>query len=373
MCVTDTSRSRQGTVSFNPSEVPVAPFDPTESFQSQYLSQFFDHLEPTRPASKPKRRRAPQKPGLTAKNQERHFVQHDYHDHSRDGPQLNAPRCRKRAGGPAGSFPSKLHMVLDQVERDGFASIISWQPHGRCFVIHKPKAFVDFIMPKYVAKSHFRRISHLTHLRYYKQSKLTSFQRQLNLYGFQRVTRGRDAGGYYNEFFLRGRVDLCANMSRTKIKGTRYKAASSPDQEPDFYSMPPFVTETQPSGSIAPVAVEPVAPPPAPTSNAPSLNAPWTVPQPSLLNLPSVAPVAPVNNSVVVSAPPSDVENHSCEGNSKGDDVLDGIVDDLFLKGDCPQDALEDFLFEWDPDRHFEEELEKDEALSFMMDKLLEE
>ena len=30
---------------------------------------------------------------------------------------------------------------------------------------------------------------------------------------------------------------LTKKMQRTKIKGTKFKAASSPDQEPDFYKM----------------------------------------------------------------------------------------------------------------------------------------
>jgi hypothetical protein len=34
---------------------------------------------------------------------------------------------------------------------------------------------------------------------------------------------------------------LCKRMIRTKVKGTKFKAASSPEQEPDFYAMPPLV------------------------------------------------------------------------------------------------------------------------------------
>jgi hypothetical protein len=123
------------------------------------------HVEKERP----KRRRKPQKPGKTAKQNERHFVLHNYHDHSCD-PDENDDLERqeaslRRKGGVTISFPLKLHSVLDQVERDGLAHVISWQAHGRCFVIHKPKEFVDHVMPSY-----------------FRQSKLTSFQRQLNLY-----------------------------------------------------------------------------------------------------------------------------------------------------------------------------------------------
>ena len=185
------------------------------------------HLQQQKP--RPKRRRKPQKPGKTAKLNDRHFVVHNYHDHSKDDPDENdvvehheedGQQKPRRRGGVTISFPLKLHAVLDQVDRDGLSSIVSWQPHGRCFVIHKPKEFVDHVMPNY-----------------FRQTKLTSFQRQLNLYGFCRLTRGKDSGGYYHELFLRGKPFLCKRMVRTKVKGTKFKAASSPEQEPDFYAM----------------------------------------------------------------------------------------------------------------------------------------
>ena len=62
--------------------------------------------------------------------------------------------------------------------------------------------------------------------------------RQLNLYGFKRLTRGKDRGGYYHELFLRERKELSILMTRTKVKGTGCKAANNPEAEPDFYSMP---------------------------------------------------------------------------------------------------------------------------------------
>ena len=76
--------------------------------------------------------------------------------------------------------------------------------------------------------------------RYYRQTKITSFQRQLHLYGFLRLTRGEDAGAYYHSKFLRGRPHLVKLMIRTKIKGSGIKSSSNPDAEPHFYSMPPL-------------------------------------------------------------------------------------------------------------------------------------
>ena len=74
-------------------------------------------------------------------------------------------------------------------------AIIGWLPHGRAFKIRNTKAFIEKMM-----QQHF------------KHTKLTSFQRQLNLYGYKRITRGADSGAYYHELFLRDRPKLCERM-----------------------------------------------------------------------------------------------------------------------------------------------------------------
>lgn len=112
--------------------------------------------------------------------------------------------------------------------------------------------------------------------RYFRQSKMTSFQRQLNLYGFARLTVGADRGGYYHELFVRGRPDLCRKMVRMRIKGTGVKPAYSPETEPDFYSMAPC-----PEQNVEPGQVPPLPPASAPPSSMPSsiqFNATGTLP-----------------------------------------------------------------------------------------------
>jgi HSF-type DNA-binding len=47
-----------------------------------------------------------------------------------------------------GSFPRKLHYVLEEMEKDGLSHIASWAPHGRCFMIHKPDLFVEQVLKK---------------------------------------------------------------------------------------------------------------------------------------------------------------------------------------------------------------------------------
>ena len=92
--------------------------------------------------------------------------------------------------------------------------------------------------------------------KYFKQTKWTSFQRQLNLYGFNRLTKGADAGAYYHELFLRGDryLGLCQSIVRVKVKGTGIKGANNPADEPDFYSMP-FIKEIDESSFSSSTAV----------------------------------------------------------------------------------------------------------------------
>ncbi len=99
--------------------------------------------------------------------------------------------------------------------------IICWQPHGRSFQVRKPKDFEQIVMK-----------------RFFNQTKISSFRRQLNLYDFKRITHGPDSGSYYHEMFLRGKPLQASKMVRTKVKGTKFRATSSPDAEPNFYTLP---------------------------------------------------------------------------------------------------------------------------------------
>lgn len=128
---------------------------------------------------------------------------------------------KKNAGGVVQPFPGKLLEVLD---RSDLVDIIDWMPHGRAFIVKKPKLFTTNVLP-----------------RFFKQTKFLSFTRQLNLWGFKRITRGIDAGAYYHELFLRGRPYLAMRMRRQKIKGTGMKLTPNPDGEPDFYNDWPVV------------------------------------------------------------------------------------------------------------------------------------
>lgn len=45
------------------------------------------------------------------------------------------------------NFPDKLHYVLNEMTKDGLDHIMSWQPHGRCFVVHDQKRLEQHILP----------------------------------------------------------------------------------------------------------------------------------------------------------------------------------------------------------------------------------
>ena len=113
-------------------------------------------------------------------------------------------------------------MLTDADNDETFSRIVSWQPHGRAFAVHDKDRFIGEIMP-----------------RYFKQSRFSSFLRQLNLYNFVRIKRDNgDKGGYYHELCLRGRSELCALIERTGKEGSSKWYYSPPHLEPDFFRMP---------------------------------------------------------------------------------------------------------------------------------------
>lgn len=149
----------------------------------------------------------------------------------------------KPRGGVATPFPSMLHTLLERAERDHYSHIVSWKPHGRAFQVHDKDRFVKEILPMYS-----------------RQTQFASFQRQLNLYGFRRLSRrGPDYGAFYSELFLRAKPDLAVLMTRTKVNGNEVRQGSSPRTEPNFYAMPPVgvpvVSQPTPNSQFRPAAI----------------------------------------------------------------------------------------------------------------------
>ena len=127
------------------------------------------------------------------------------HSHSHSHSHSKASQS-SRSGPNSIPFPWKLHQILDDASSQNFDTVISWVPSQNGFKVHKPKEFDSDIMPKY-----------------FHQTKYKSFQRQLNMWGFERVGIGQQKGSYLHPYFIRGKPDLCREMQRTKIKGIHSK------------------------------------------------------------------------------------------------------------------------------------------------------
>jgi len=135
----------------------------------------------------------------------------------------STPPAARTRGGVSEPFPEKLHRMLVQVQKEGNEDIVSFYSHGRAFGVHDMDRFVNEIMP-----------------RFFKQTKFNSFARQLNLYGFLRISSGPDAGGYYHELFLRNKPSLSMHMRRVGVPQGEDRRKCRPKNvvpDPDFYSM----------------------------------------------------------------------------------------------------------------------------------------
>ena len=54
--------------------------------------------------------------------------------------------------------------------------------------------------------------------KFFQMGSFSSFQRQLNLYDFQRICDGPERDAYYHELFVKGNPDLCTRIKRKKVK-----------------------------------------------------------------------------------------------------------------------------------------------------------
>ena len=79
-------------------------------------------------------------------HQQQRKVRHNYQDNA-EVTQKESEDANKPVHASDRNFPVKLHFMLNELEADGLSHIVSWQPHGRCFLVHKQEAFVKQILP----------------------------------------------------------------------------------------------------------------------------------------------------------------------------------------------------------------------------------
>ncbi|CAN0078119.1 unnamed protein product, partial [Discosporangium mesarthrocarpum] len=117
---------------------------------------------------------------------------------------VDLPRVGKR-GAPQ-AFARKLYEILATESRD----VIGWNKAGTAFHVRDVDTFSEEILTKY-----------------YRHSKFSSFQRQLNLYSFRKIVKGPDAGGYAHVMFRRDRPDDLYHVRRSISGSGRYEPSSS--------------------------------------------------------------------------------------------------------------------------------------------------
>jgi hypothetical protein len=165
-----------------------------------------------------------------------YILNKDYTDYAQTSPPINTLPLKAR-GGAKVTFPIKLHRMLDYAHNTGKTDIIRWLPHGRAFFVIEKDRFVKETIPLF--------FKFLT--------EYASFQRQLNIYGFLRLTKnGSDQHAYYHEIFLRGRPELCHYLAPRPRDGNGLNVRMSidPATEPDLHSYP-YIASGEPSPIIA--------------------------------------------------------------------------------------------------------------------------
>ncbi|KAJ4753337.1 Heat stress transcription factor A3 [Rhynchospora pubera] len=95
---------------------------------------------------------------------------------------------------PIPPFLSKTYDIVDDPSVD---TVVSWDPAGKSFVVWDPHLFERVVLP---CK--------------FKHSNFSSFVRQLNTYGFRKISV--DRWEFSNEWFLRGNKQLLKSINRRR-------------------------------------------------------------------------------------------------------------------------------------------------------------
>ena len=138
------------------------------------------------------------------------------------------------------SFPFRLHELLDDAQRHGLESVISWLPSDRAFKVHERTLFSSGMAKRYFNQTKYKSFQRQL-VRSLSQTKPAGFQAGLtrfslcsstsfpnaicysraliqNFWGFERIKSGVEKGGYHHPHFVRGCPDMCHQMVRQKVK-----------------------------------------------------------------------------------------------------------------------------------------------------------
>ena len=131
-------------------------------------------------------------------------------------------------------FPWKLHLLLERCHDDpAFLDVASWCPDGKSFKVYDKERFVTEVMPLFFGTNHSTSTSSSSSSSgggsdagggmagngcATKQWK--TFQRNLNLWGFQRISKGPQKDVVSHPLFVRGYPVLSTQMKRCTFKGT---------------------------------------------------------------------------------------------------------------------------------------------------------
>jgi len=127
-------------------------------------------------------------------------------------------------------FPAKLYDLVDghsQVPED--EAIVTWCENGLAFIVRDLNRFCEEVLP-----------AHFCH------NKWASFIRQLNLYGFRRITQGQSSGAYWHKFFQKGEPHLLRGIKRSRRQGSgAKKKQQQQEQERENHSTGRYATRQQ--------------------------------------------------------------------------------------------------------------------------------
>lgn len=111
------------------------------------------------------------------------------------------------------NVPAFLTKLWKLVEDPVYNDLISWAPNGRSFVIKNQSRFSKELLPLY-----------------FKHNNMASFIRQLNMYGFRKLTSIENSGlkadkddmEFYHQYFLKGQESLLEYIKRKVSLSTHY-------------------------------------------------------------------------------------------------------------------------------------------------------